>query len=133
MFIVNLFVIRDILIATCSCCVRSVSDDKAPETWSFLRNLSQRESVRVVIGGGQGESLHPLQMGTGHAAIAPKIQVFGLAWLVGRAACGQQRQPIYVLPGAASLNKLFVNKVCVLPCDVTKCSCGQSSSYPAHT
>jgi hypothetical protein len=71
---------------------------------------------------GRESLLHPLQMGTGHAALAPKRQVFGLAWLVGRAACGQQRQPMYVLPGAASLNKLFVNTVCVLPCGVTKCS-----------
>jgi hypothetical protein len=39
------------MIATRSRCVRSVSD-KAPETWPFLWNLSRRESLRVVSGGG---------------------------------------------------------------------------------
>jgi hypothetical protein len=29
---------------------------------------------------------------------------------------------MYILSGAASLNKLFVNTECVLPCDVSKCS-----------
>jgi hypothetical protein len=79
-FFVNFFVMRDILIATRSRCVMSVSD-KAPETWPFLWNLSRRDSLRVVSGGGVRERERVCTLyswGRGHAAPAPeKKTVFG--------------------------------------------------------
>jgi hypothetical protein len=77
-FIANFFVMRDILIATCSRCERSVGDDEAPETWPFLWNLSQSENPRVVSGGGvRGESA-PRREGGGYQPLLSERQSFVL-------------------------------------------------------
>jgi hypothetical protein len=72
---------RDIRIATRSRCVRSVSDNKAPETWPEGCEWRGRERG----------SLHPLQMGVGVRSLLQKDTVFVLGlmtWLSGL-FCGE--------------------------------------------
>jgi hypothetical protein len=68
---------RDIRIATCSRCVRSVGDNKAPETWPFsMEFVPERETK-----GCERGSLHPLQMGAGVRGLLQKDTVFCCFWL----------------------------------------------------
>jgi hypothetical protein len=72
--------VRDIRIATCSSCVRSVGEKKAPETWPFsMEFVPKGEPEGCEWTGRERGSLHPLQMGAGYAACSRKKQFLFLA------------------------------------------------------
>jgi hypothetical protein len=79
---------RDIRIATCSRCVRSFRDNKAPETWPFYMEFVPKgdpeggEWWRRERGG-----LHPLQMGAGVRSLLQKDTVFVLGLMTWRSDC----------------------------------------------
>jgi hypothetical protein len=66
---------RDIRIATCSRCVRSVGGNKAPETWPFsMEFVPKGEAEGFEWRGRETGSLHPL-----HVACSIKTQFLFLA------------------------------------------------------
>jgi hypothetical protein len=76
-----------IRIVTCSSCVRSVSDNKVPETCPFLWNLSQRDSLRVVSGGSEREECTLYRWGWGMQLSLQKDTVFILGWMTYQSCC----------------------------------------------
>jgi hypothetical protein len=70
----------DVRIATCSRCVRSVGDNKAPETWPFsMEFVPEGEPEGCEWRRRERASLHPLQMGAGVRSLLQKRQLlFGL-------------------------------------------------------
>jgi hypothetical protein len=63
---------QDIRIATCSRCVRSVGENKAPETWPFSMEFVPKGEPESLNGGGERGSLHPLQLGAGVCSLLQK-------------------------------------------------------------
>jgi hypothetical protein len=64
---------RDIRIAICSRCVRSVGENKAPETWPFsMEFVPKGEPEGCEWRGRERGSLHPLQMGAGVRSLLQK-------------------------------------------------------------
>jgi hypothetical protein len=93
---------RDIRIATRSRCVRSVGDNKAPETWPFsMEFVPEGEPEGCEWRRRKRGSLHPPQMGAGVRSLLQKRQL--LIWLEDWAVgllCGkseQQSHRMYVL------------------------------------
>jgi hypothetical protein len=67
---------RDIRIATCSRCVRSVGDNKAPETWPFSMEFVPEGEPEGCEWRRERGSLYPLQMGAGVRSLLQKDTVF---------------------------------------------------------
>jgi hypothetical protein len=64
---------RDIRTATCSGCVRSVGENKAPETWPFSMEFDPKgEPEGCEWRGHERGSLHPLQKGAGVCSLLQK-------------------------------------------------------------
>jgi hypothetical protein len=77
---------RDIRIATCSHCVRSIGDNKAPETWPFsMEFVPEGDPEGCEWRRRERESLHPLQMG--YAACSRKRQLLVLGWMTWQSDC----------------------------------------------
>jgi hypothetical protein len=71
---------RDIRIATSSRCVRSVGDNKAPETWTFsMEFVPEGEPEGCEWRRRERGSLHPPQNGAGLRSLLQKIEL--LVWL----------------------------------------------------
>jgi hypothetical protein len=96
---------RDIRIAICGRCVRSVGDNKAPETWPFSMEFVPEGEPEDCEWGRKRGSLHPLQMGAGVRSLLLKRQC--LIWLESRrmrwaghvARMGEERKVYRVLVG----------------------------------
>jgi hypothetical protein len=93
---------RDILIAKCSRCVRSVGDNKAPETWPFsMEFVPEGEPEGCEWRRRERGSLRPLQIGAGVRSLLQKRQLFvsledqAVGLLCGKSE--QQSHSMYVL------------------------------------
>jgi hypothetical protein len=128
---------RDIQIATSSRCVRSVGENKAPETWPFSMEFVPKGETRGLwVEGGWERKSAPFTDGGGGTQLAPGRHSFG-SWLDDLAVglfCGEQQQShsMHVLSGDARVNKLFASAECFILWRV-QVQCDQSSNYPAHT
>jgi hypothetical protein len=72
----DVFVMLDIRIATRSRCVRSVGDNKAPETWPFsMEFVPEGEPEVCEWRRRERVSLHPLQIGEGVRSLLKKRQL----------------------------------------------------------
>jgi hypothetical protein len=78
---------RDILIASRSRCVRSVGENKAPETWPFSTEFVPKGEPE----GCEGGSLHPLQMGAVLRSLLQKDTIFVLGLMTWRSDCFVER------------------------------------------
>jgi hypothetical protein len=81
-----------IRIATRSRCVRSVGDNKAPETWPFsMEFVPKGEPEGCEWRGRERGSLHPLQMGAGVHSLLQKYTVFVLVLMTWLSDCFVER------------------------------------------
>jgi hypothetical protein len=72
----DVFVMRDIRIATRSRSARTVGENKAPETWSFsMEFVPKGEPEGCEWKGRERGRLHPLQMGAGVRSLLQKYTV----------------------------------------------------------
>jgi hypothetical protein len=122
----DVFVMLGIRIA-CSRCVRSVGDNKAPETWPFsMEFVPKGEPEGCEWRGRERGSLHPLQMGAGVRSLLQKYTVFVLGLMTWLSDCFVQRvssKPPNVC--ICLVMRVWINSantVCVLYCDVSGCS-----------
>jgi hypothetical protein len=83
---------RDIRIATRSRCVRSIVDNKAPETWPFsMEFVPEGEPDGFEWRGAERGCLHPLQMGVGVLILLQKETVFVLGLMTWLSDCFLER------------------------------------------
>jgi hypothetical protein len=122
----------DIQIAKCSRCVRSVRDNKAPETWPFPMEFVPEGEPVVVSGGVRDEVCTLYRWGRGYAACSRKYSCwFGLR--TGQSDCCVGRVNnkatlcMYYLWIRVYINHCQYTGHCVLV------QCDQLSNYPAHT
>jgi hypothetical protein len=89
--------------------VRSVGDNKAPETWPFSMAFVPEGEPKGCEWGRERGSLHPPQMGAGVRSLVQKRQllIWLEYWAVGllRGKSEQQSHSMYVLLVDSSLNK----------------------------
>jgi hypothetical protein len=95
----DFFVMRDIRIATCSRCVRSVGDNKEPETWPFCTEFVPKgEPEGCEWRRRERGSLHSLQIGAGVRSLLQKRQSwFGWGLCSQTVRKEQQSRPMYAL------------------------------------
>jgi hypothetical protein len=110
---------RDIRVATCSRCVRSVGGNKATKTWPFSMEFVPKGETDVCEWRGRERKSAPSTDGGEVTQPAPERHSF-CSWLEDLAVgqfCGesyQQSHSMYVLRGDARVNKLFANTECFI-------------------